>query len=300
MSNVQSNCGIFLGDRSDPPEQVRIIAGLMVCPECIRDNIMPLFRAALDYEHHYPPKWSKIVIQFDDFRQFLTQAEHAEWELKLAEYSTPPSGRVYRGHKLQGPATDDGTSTWTDCSTFVSTLTLEGGASPCRKREGWSCRKCGVRYEVPADGETDDDSMEIEHACKEKEADILNDDALEGYYQRCPKPDCGFIISPGAGCNAMDCHRFSTTFCYLCGDITTHESNYWALGSRFPCFGKPDSPNAIFDNAPAPGEQVLHAFRVNRDHILRFDAVDDGKEIQKPQHANDDTDSPGRSRTHYT
>jgi hypothetical protein len=56
MSNIQFNCGFCLEDKSEPPVQVRIIHGSMVCSECIHNNIMPRFRAALAHEHHYPPK----------------------------------------------------------------------------------------------------------------------------------------------------------------------------------------------------------------------------------------------------
>ena len=300
MSNIQFDCGLCMEDKSEQPEQVRIIAGSMVCSECIQDNIMPLFRAAIAYQHDYPPKWGQKEIEFEDFKQFLTQAERDEWELKAEEYNTPVPDRIYCSHKVQGPATDDGAASSTNCNNFVGTTNPEGGASHCHKCDGWTCRLCGGIDEAPADKKTDDDCMEIDHICKQKEADILHDPSLVDHYQRCPNPTCGIVVSLGAGCNAMDCHRCSTTFCYLCGEITTHESNHWALGSRCPRFGKPSDQNPIFDDAPAPvvqplqrvpGEQITRAFAVARDHILRFDVVDNGQNLEMPPPANYDLEA---------
>jgi hypothetical protein len=312
MSNISFKCGLCLEEKSEPPVQVRVIHGSMVCSECIHRHIIPLFRAALAHEHQYPPKWGNKEMEYDDFKHFLTTAEQAEWDVKTEEYNTPVPNRIYCSHKLQYSTTDDRTFTSAgNCNNFIGSTTLEGGSSPCSKCEGWTCRLCGGPYEVPADQETDDDSMEIDHICKEKEPDLLQDCSLEDRYQRCPEPTCGFIVSLHDGCNAMDCKRCGTIFCYLCGEITTHESDHWTSGSsECPRWNEPGDENAEFDPpaadpvaladlAPrdplgplerAPDDQVLDAFRVTRDQMRGYDVHDDGHEVRErptPDHALD-------------
>jgi hypothetical protein len=312
MSNTQFNCNFCLEDKSEPPVQVRIIHGSMVCSECIHNNIVPRFRAALAQEHHYPPKWGNKEMEYDDFKLFLTSAEQAEWEDKIEEYNTPVPTRIYCAHKLPGSTTDNGTVTSAgNCNNFMSSTTLEGGISPCSRCGGWSCRECGGPYEVPADTEADDDSMEIEHICKEKEPDLLQDPTLEDRYQRCPEPTCGFIVSLHDGCNAMDCERCGTIFCYLCGEITTHDSDHWtSRRSECPRWNEPGDANAQFDPpaadhvAPdppfpdplgplqrAPNDPVLDAFRVARDQIRAPNVEDNGQEARHPPPPNYAIDS---------
>jgi hypothetical protein len=134
-------------------------------------------------------------------------------------------------------------------------------------------------------------------------------------YQRCPNPTCGFIVELESGCNAMDCDRCGTIFCYLCGEVTTHESDHWtqAAGSTCPRYNKPGDPHAQFDDDPvpeipadeplvpdrpvpdplafrdplgplqrAPHDQVLDAFRVARDQIRGFDVEDNGQQARPP------------------
>jgi hypothetical protein len=250
-------------------------------------------------------------MEYDDFRQFLTVAEQAAWEDKIEEYNTPVPTRIYCAHKLQCSTTDDGTVTSAgNCNNFMGSTTLEGGISPCSRCGRWSCRECGGPYEVPADTETDDDSMEIEHICKEKEPDLLQDPTLEDRYQRCPEPTCGFVVSLHDGRNAMDCERCGTTFCYLCGEITTHDSDHWTSGrSECPRWNELGDANAQFDPAPihapeppvadpgvpnplafrdplgplqrAPNDPVLDAFRVARDHIRAPNVEDNGQEARR-------------------
>jgi hypothetical protein len=284
---------------------------------------VPLFRAALAHEHHYPPKWgTKKVLEFEDFRVFSTSAEQDEWEDKVEEYNTPVPDRIYCKHQLRASTANDGTVTSAgDCNTFMGSTTLQGGASSCSKCGGWSCRTCGGVYEVPEDTETDDDSMEIDHVCREEEPDVLEDPDLEDHYQRCPNPTCGFIVKLESACNAMDCHRCDTVFCYLCGEITTHEGDHFvrASGSRCPCYNRLGDANALFDDDPpvgrpdddpidpdddvdpdppapdphvfrdpfgplqrAPNDPVLDAFRVVRDQIRAFDVEDNGQEARRP------------------
>ena len=151
---------------------------------------MPLFRGALVHEHHYPPTWGSKVIEYNDFKDFLTSAEQAEWEIKIEEYSTSVPTRIYCKHKLQGSTANDGTVTPAeDCNNFMGSTTLQGGVSSCSKCEGWSCRLCGGVYEVPQDNTTDDDSKEIEHVCKEKESDVLHDPELEDQLPAVPQSD---------------------------------------------------------------------------------------------------------------
>jgi hypothetical protein len=256
MANMDFNCGLCKEDGSEPPVQVRIIHGSMVCSECVRDHIVPLFRAALAHEHHYPPKWgTKKVLEFEDFRIFLTSAEQDEWEDKIEEYNTPVPNRIYCKHQLQASTADDGTVTSAGgCNTFMGSTTLQGGISSCSKCGGWSCRTCGGVYEVPEDTETDDDSMEIDHFCREKEPDVLEDPALEDHYQRCPNPACGFIVELESACNAMDCHRCDIVFCFLCGEVTTHDSGHWsrAQGSICPRYNRLGDAHAQYDDDPSP------------------------------------------------
>lgn len=314
MSNIDFNCGLCLNEKSESPIGVRIVHGSMVCSECIRDNIMPLFRAALKHEHHYPPKWgSKKYLDYDDFKHFLTSAERDEWDAKVEEYNTPVPTRIYCKQKLPGSIAGDGTVTPAeDCNNFMGGTTLEGGISPCSKCGGWSCRLCGGVYEVPEDTTTDDDSMEIEHVCQEKEPDVLQGPALEVHIQRCPDLTCGFIVDLKSGCNAMDCGRCGTVFCYLCGEITEHKSNHCTLPSNCPRWNRLGDPHAQFDDPDAdlpdaevivpdppvpdrlafrdplgpiqraPNDQVLDAFRVARDQIRGFDVVDNGQEARRP------------------
>jgi hypothetical protein len=311
MSNTQFNCSFCLEDKSEPPVQVRIIHGSMVCSECIHNNIVPRFRAALAHEHHHPPKWGNKEMQYDDFKHFLTSAEQSEWEVKIEEYNTSVPTRIYCAHKLQGSTTDNGPVTSTgNCNNFMGSTSLEGGISPCSKCEGWTCRLCGGPCDVPEDKKVNDDSMEVDHVCKEKEPDLLQDPALEDHYQRCPEPTCGFIISIRDGCNAMDCERCGTIFCYLCGEITTHDSGHWTTGSDCPRWNEPGDANARFDPAPAaelpiadprvpdPNDQVLNAFRVARDQIRAPNVEDNGQEARRPPPSNYAIDNDLRNILH--
>lgn len=299
ISDMDFKCGLCLEMKSAPPTQVRIIHGSMTCPECIHGQIVPLFRTAIAHEHLYPPSWGQREIAFDDFKHFLTSAEHDAWEAKVEEYNTPVPNRIYCTHKLQAATTDDGTAASAErCNTFMGSTSLEGGASSCTKCRRWSCRKCGGIFEVPKDTETDDDSLEIDHFCKEKEADVLDEPGLEDHYQRCPEPTCGFIVELMDGCNAIDCERCKTVFCYICGESTTHEGDHWTMGSRCPRYGKPGSPNAIFDDQPAHhaanpvednpprtgnGEQVIQAFRIALERIRNPEVLEERRLPQRPR-----------------
>ena len=318
MANTDFKCSVCQEQISESPVGVRIVHRSWVCSGCVQNAIMPLFRGALVHEHHYPPTWGSKVIEYNDFKDFLTSAEQAEWEIKIEEYNTSVPTRIYCKHKLQGSTANDGTVTPAeDCNNFMGSTTLQGGVSSCSKCQGWSCRLCGGVYEVPEDTETDDDSVEIEHICKEKESDVLQDPELEDHYQRCPNPTCGFIVELESGCNAMDCDRCGTIFCYLCGEVTEHESDHWtqAAGSTCPRYNKLGDAHAQFDDDPvpvpelpaddpivpdrpipdplafrdplgplrrAPHDQVLDAFRVARDQIRGFDVEDNGQQARHP------------------
>lgn len=220
-----------------PNETFKRLAADVVCSDCIVHHIVPMFEAALKYEHQYPPKFGNLELDPHEFLAFFDKPDELlqKYEKAQREYNTPIKARFY----------------CSGCGAFL-----------CKRSEDKSvcngnvrCHHCGAL----TCGSCDANATDIMgyHTCADKavksEEKVI--DAWKGLergkdYQRCPKEDCGLPVQLRDGCSHMICVSCTTNFCWLCGaKVSGPYSGHWDQGSACPRWNRPGAPNAQYDNA---------------------------------------------------
>lgn len=266
-------CGVCLGDICSKPTRPHVIDETLICYDCLKESILPMFQAALKYEHHYPPRFGPKKLEIDDFVGLLSRHFEIEFVERYVrreiEYAAtiriycknlvdtrhlPAVGGVcQRNTKL---ALTPGMvetykaagNTQTECGGFVS-----GRVRPpntileCEKCNGKLCGAC----EEPIFRDI------VSHTCKAvHRADTLQD--LIGQrrgrdIQQCPNTECRSITGLSSGCNQVTCNRCSTFYCFICGQEADPDGDHWIVGNPCPRWNQPGSHNAQHDE-PGPPE----------------------------------------------
>ena len=212
-------CSICCESKHEDPT---LIDGSMVCEECLKTAILPLFSNALEHEHNYPPKWGPIKLEVDDFAVLLTRHFGGRflnrYHRREKEYQA--AIRVYCKHKVDRrkvPKIGDictelsklaltpdvldtynaAGSTYIECGGFVSDRVHPPNTIiVCRRCNGRVCGAC----ELPMHEVAGDDS----HICKS----VTRADTLQELFgqkrgrdlQQCPNNTRRNILGPSAGC----------------------------------------------------------------------------------------------------
>lgn len=203
-----------------------------ICDSCARDCVAPLFHAALEYEHQYPPTCGKEKLDIWTFWDLFDDRFREAWRTNVQEYDMPVKERLYCEHR-------DSTS-GIICGGFLGQRGL--GMVLCSRCQCHTCKSCGT---------SDGNAASLgSHICK-KAATV---DALEEFqkgqqYQRCP--GCEVVIFQAEGCNHMTCRPpCNAHFCFICGErVAAHQSGHWQPGGC-PRFGVA-GPRRIWND---PGE----------------------------------------------
>ena len=245
----------------------------LVCYDCMKESILPMFQAALRYEHQYPPRFGPKKLHVNDFADLLSRQfgidfveryvrREIEYAVTIRIYCKnlvdtrhlPAVGGVCQGntklaltpcmvetYKAAG-------NTQTQCGGFVS-----GRVHPlqtileCKRCNGKLCGAC----EEPVFPDIDS------HTCKAvHRADTLED--LIGQrrgrdIQQCPNTRCRSITGLLSGCNQVTCNRCSTSYCFICGQEADPDGEHWIVGNPCPRWNQPESQNAQHDE-PGPPE----------------------------------------------
>ena len=137
MARYKFECEVCLEDRNKPRAQVRFIAGIAICKDCIRDGVVPRFAKALKNEIEYPVKYASTILSIDDFRDLVPAEVLTAWPARIKEYETPVHHRVYCSHLTLAPAGAHGSPRRLEvCGNFLgSTKTSD---QICSKCNSWS------------------------------------------------------------------------------------------------------------------------------------------------------------------
>jgi hypothetical protein len=234
MARYKFECQICLEDRDEPRTQVRFIAGSAVCKDCTRDGVVPRFAKALQNELDYPPKYGQEILDIDDFRGLVPVEVQKAWPARIKEYETPVHHRVYCSHLTLAPAAAHGSRRRLEvCGNFLGS-TKTSDQFQCPKCKSWSKDH---QIHCPCAGSAGQQSSTKKAAFDER--------TRGSEWQKCPKAACGVVIERSAGCNHMECLHCSTSFCYICGDFASAESDHWF--DTCPRFGQPGDRDASYD-----------------------------------------------------
>ena len=245
----------------------------VVCMQCVTDGILPLFKAALEHEHHYPAKWGPRKLDVGDFEDMLGLLGSSfveRYRTMEEEYQTPLAQRLYCSHTIRAdtaPARGESANDKQPAlhPTQVSQLSGDvvelvpcgamaiqrgvfvGYRPKCYRCNGHVCGICGG----PVFSET------WEHTCidaKETEEEVKEAGLTQGRdFQLCPR--CGTGRGLLDGCNHMVCPFAScgTEYCFLCGQEAHHDSDHWSLAvGKCPRWGQADADNPMFDELEDP------------------------------------------------
>ena len=86
-------CGVCLEDKQEISP--RLIDEDPICAECVKEQLVPQFEAALQHEAQYPVKWGSTRLEAGDFKNELGPDFVRRFERLALEYNTPPPLRVY-------------------------------------------------------------------------------------------------------------------------------------------------------------------------------------------------------------
>ena len=73
MALLVIECGVCLEDICSKPSRPYKIDETPICYDCLKESIHPMFQAALQYEHQYPPRFGEKELDVNDFADLLTQ-----------------------------------------------------------------------------------------------------------------------------------------------------------------------------------------------------------------------------------
>jgi hypothetical protein len=243
IMNFTFECGICLEEKVEQRENVHTVGVDCICSGCALEDVVPLFKAALQNEIHFPPRFGPIELSLEAFADLFTDDFHLAYTKKMKEYKTPIPNRLYCQHKVHSTGErKEGESDVEFCNTFMGSA--EGkGVSQCHSCTNWMCLECRGTACSPPEIHTCDNT-------KTDTAEVLDKDT-----KACPV--CTIKIAQRDGCNAMDC-ICGVTFCFICGQEAHHDSQHWVVGNPCPRWGTVDAPNPMFD-MPAPVRpQVLN------------------------------------------
>ena len=265
MAGSRFDCQVCLDTTHE--NQPRIIDNTPVCHNCVINGVLPLFHAALQHEHEYPPKWGSVTLSVQDFADVLGKEFIKQYHRREAEYKS--TNRVYCKHRIlakSAPAVGASAprrkklaltlllanyweamgQTMVECGALVSSQPRRAGKTLlCYRCNGHVCCRC----ENPLL------SIGQEHAC----TPVDKSDPLEGQvkgqdYQSCPR--CTYVIALADGCNSMSCPQCGVEFCFICGHQAAHDSDHWATGRPCPRWNQPGAENAHHDE-PRNAAEVL-------------------------------------------
>ena len=243
MTAEQFTCGVCAEDFEE--EQPHFIAGDPLCLTCADEYIVPLFKQALEFEFHYPPKWGPVVIEPIDFADVLTPDFLTAYATREIEYNTKPCDRLYCSHDLV--ATEDVDSDDSDdpdtinaqdvvmtadvkletCNAFLGKKQSTNPGTVFRhypRCTGLVCTSCTK----PLTG------TDMPHDCA-NQSSAADDTAFNGldrgvHWQACPNCDCRVELSEA--CNEMTCHTCTRHFCFICAKELplSGETDHFMLG----------------------------------------------------------------------
>ncbi|KAM0712823.1 hypothetical protein Q7P35_000271 [Cladosporium inversicolor] len=227
-------CQLCYEDRREPRSQVRIIDGCEVCRTCLADDVAPRFAAALQSELDYPVKWDRTILDIDDFRAFVPAIVQEAWPARIREYETPVHNRVYCGHLTLGPIDRGGRRRLEICGNFLGSTTTSDQYQ-CPKCKTWSKDH---HLHCPCTGDASNQQANAGQP-------TLDERTRGAEWQKCPNSACGVVIERSVGCNHFECAYCKASFCYICGDFATADSDHWL--NICPRYGQPGDKDASFD-----------------------------------------------------
>lgn len=193
------------------------VVGNKVCHDCVRDSVVPLFRAAIMSEEEYPPKWGGVTMDIRAFVEggLVSNELVNEYLEKEEEYRISLRDRVYCAQS--------------ECvQPFLgSASSISSTLQTCRRCDGLTCLKCR-RYTLntvlPKDA--------APHQC---ESYNHSDGSLSAFpertrgieWQLCP--GCAAPSTLQDGCNYVTCTLQSCGmgYCFWCGQPADEYSRHW-------------------------------------------------------------------------
>lgn len=241
--------------------------GYVVDAECAAEAVVPKILEAKASEYSYPPTWGRVVISHRQFLHLLPAGFEGEYRKRRREYHTPLADRIYCRRARQK---DHGGLT-EQCGTFLgkrlsspdelcSNGTTAKSCSDCDDPSFASCMRCGQT--VAINSTTED--VTSSHHCQE----AAHDDAaafqglVQGvHYQICP--GCNMKVELAEACNALICRGYAcrTSFCAICGQPATYDSDHWQVGKPCPRWNRPSDSDAGYDPEPEIVDEDLHRQR---------------------------------------
>lgn len=253
----------------------KTILNNLICYDCSL-RLVPEFEAALASESEYPVCWANTPIPAADFADMLGDELVHRYQQREIEYKTPLADRVYCNHQMVAAVAPPLGSTpvrklalnpefvlaanhfgvdLEPCGAMSANRTEASSFNvPCYHCLGLTCRTC----EQP-------DFSDAPHVCRptQQAHDALAGQVRGRDYQICPGPSCGYIVNLMDACNYLICPiaACQTGFCYICGKVTEHYSNHWAVGNPCPKWNQPGSEHAVYDkdgndNADEDGNDI--------------------------------------------
>ncbi|KAK3671179.1 hypothetical protein LTR78_008980 [Recurvomyces mirabilis] len=245
-----------------------IIDDAEICDLCVKENIVPLFQAAINNEQEYPVTWGSVIIPATHFWAELGRGFGRAYERREVEYAIPLAERVVCGHVFRKGREGNfkgsvlvGTTAlaiaWPHrhltpecveaelevCGSILDKRGLIPGQQFfCHRCRGLTCRVC----ERPMSFDY------AEHVCERRVFEFEapdRDGLVQGkHFQLCPVASCRHPVALGDGCNTVTCPVAAcrTSFCFICGQQADHDGDHWASG-RCPRWNQPDNPRAQFD-----------------------------------------------------
>jgi len=217
-------CCVCCDDKEAGDPYVKAGADPM-CKNCFLANLKPRFLAALKSENDFPVSWGDETLDLDDFPDF-SMHQRIGWRLKVKEYNTPRTLRVYHKHRyyidtnrrkhvpefstadtIMAQAEEKG---WQigEAEEYVGTLT-KTTVAPLK------CALCGRQYcdlcgtEIAQVGQEHDCNAPMDPSGERPELSTQGKD-----YQICPNPTCHFPGFRTDGCNTMIC-KCRTHYCFV-------------------------------------------------------------------------------------
>ena len=108
----------------------------------VATGIVPLFRAALENEHHYPPKYGTLLLELDDFKDNFDADFILRYRRVEVEYTAHIADRIYRTHSIRSE------EALTRGTLAQQTLALSSSEVKLAKSMGLEVTTCGACLSV--------------------------------------------------------------------------------------------------------------------------------------------------------
>lgn len=260
---ISFDCSVCMETKTNVGYGPRQIEGSPICEECVREGIVPLFEAAIDSEHEYPPRWGGARLEAKDFANalsgdFVDRYERIENEYQTSGHRTyckhvikpalrrprgaiAPFGSAFYSNPVEIQWMREAGEPTPECGHMLTAWSPSNdGLMRCYHCYGKTCLRC----ETPLAFRTDHECKPVDYSTLEQ---IFEDQVRGEHYQICPGKDCSNTIAIADGCNALRCNICDAQFCFLCGELAEHDSDHWALGKDCPRWNQPGTSNAYYD-----------------------------------------------------